>query len=164
MGTKMGTKYHPSRLVQLPAKGNKWYVHVTRPKELQTSKNLIVRRSTGTTDEKIARKLQYKITQEIYSEFDAALTSAPLSIIDLAKKHWPLPPSAKETHQELIGNMDGGNPLFSYRVWLASGKDNEVANQLFEHLDYDGAKHFRHLITPDHSNPYLARRCCATRA
>lgn len=90
MGTKVGTKYHPSTLVQLPAKGNKWFVVVTLPKALQTTKNLRRRKSTGTTDHRTAKSLQHQITQEIYAEFDEALKPAPLTLPELRSEHWPL--------------------------------------------------------------------------
>ncbi len=42
----------------------------SRPKEQ-------VRRSTGTTDEKLAKRKQHQITQNIYAEFDKALNRDP---------------------------------------------------------------------------------------
>jgi hypothetical protein len=60
--------------VQIPSKGDKWYVVITKPKELQAkSKNLQVRRSTGTTDERRAQAAMPGIAADIYKEFDAAL-------------------------------------------------------------------------------------------
>jgi len=65
--------YHPSTLVQLKAKGNKWYVSVTKPPQLQTPSSMQERRSTGTTDKKIAEQRQHDKTQEIYLKFDKLL-------------------------------------------------------------------------------------------
>lgn len=77
MGTKLGTNYHPAKLVQIPSKGNKWYVVVTKPTALQTtSKNVQVRRSTGTTDKREAEIRSHRLAAEIYAEFDAALLDA----------------------------------------------------------------------------------------
>ena len=77
----MDTKYHPSSLVLIKGK---WYVVVTKPKELQGGKNLQVRRSTGTTDKKIARQRQAEITQKIYQGFETDLGTAS----DLKLDQW----------------------------------------------------------------------------
>ena len=58
----MDTTYQPSTLNQLSAKGGKWYVFVTKPTELQSRPKEQVRRSTGTTDEKLAKHKQHQIT------------------------------------------------------------------------------------------------------
>lgn len=154
MGTKMGTKYHASSLVQLPAKGNKWYVVVTKPKELQTPGSIKVRRSTGTIDPKIARGLQLKLTQEIYAEFDEALKPTPPTLAELAAKFWqPRPGSMFSSFQELLDDSEGGNLFGALKIWEASNFDNEVAEQLFESLDHDEALLFRSRITPE-QDPY----------
>lgn len=70
----MGTNYHPAKLVQIPSKGNKWYVVVTKPSSLQAiSKNIQVRRSTGTTDKREAEIRSHRLAAEIYAEFDTAI-------------------------------------------------------------------------------------------
>lgn len=70
----MGTNYHPARLVQIPSKGNKWFVVVTKPNELKSgSKNLQVRRSTGTTDKRRAESAMVRIAGKIYDEFDVEI-------------------------------------------------------------------------------------------
>lgn len=70
----MGTNYHPAKLVQIPSKGNKWYVVVTKPKALQSiSKNVQVRRSTGTADQREAEIRLHRLAAEIYAEFDTAI-------------------------------------------------------------------------------------------
>ena len=75
MGTKLGANYHPPRLVQIPTKGNKWFVLITKPTELQTTSNIQVRRSAGTTDKRTAEAAMPRIAMEIYQEFDQALDS-----------------------------------------------------------------------------------------
>lgn len=72
MGTTSGTKYHPTTLVQLPSKGNRWFVQATLPKPLQ-GKNKQKRVSTGTSDRKLAERLQHEITKQIYDGFDEQL-------------------------------------------------------------------------------------------
>lgn len=70
----MGTNYHPPRLVQIPTKGNKWFVVITKPTTLQgASANIQVRRSTGTTDKRKAEAAMPGIATEVYREFDRAL-------------------------------------------------------------------------------------------
>ena len=62
--------YNPSSLVQ---RKGKWYVAVTKPKELQFGNDRQSRRSTGTTDRREAERQQHKLTSEIYAEFDRQL-------------------------------------------------------------------------------------------
>lgn len=70
----MGNNYHPPRLVQIPTKGNKWFVVITKPTTLQgTSANIQVRRSTGTTDKRKAEAAMPGIATKVYQEFDKAL-------------------------------------------------------------------------------------------
>ena len=65
--------YHQSKLVQLKAKGNIWYVQVTKPPELQNGSSKQVRRSASTTDRKEAERRQHRIADEIYRGFDEQL-------------------------------------------------------------------------------------------
>ena len=156
MGTKTGTKYHASTLVQLPAKGNKWYVVVTKPKELQTPRSNKIRRSTGTVDKKIAKGLQHQLTQEIYAEFDAALKPTPPTLDELAERYWqPTLSDSSQNFKELIADSDGGNLFAAMRIFQASKGDPLVADQLFENLEYHEAELFRDYITPKaHEDPY----------
>lgn len=70
----MGTNYHPPKLVKIPSKGDKWFVVITKPVELQgTNSNIQVRRSTKTTDRRKAEAALPGIASAIYQEFDTAL-------------------------------------------------------------------------------------------
>lgn len=70
LGTNLGTKFHSPSLIQIPSKGNKWFVVVTKPEELQAfSKGKQVRRSTGTSDRKLAESKSVQIANKIYEEF-----------------------------------------------------------------------------------------------
>ena len=70
MGTTLGTTFYPPSLIQIPSKGDKWYVVVTKPEELRIySKGKQVRRSTGTSDKKLAETRSVQIAKEIYEEF-----------------------------------------------------------------------------------------------
>ena len=86
MNITMDTTYQPSTLNKLATKGGKWYVFVTKPTELQSHPKEQVRRSTGTTDEKLAKRKQHQITQNIYAEFDKVLGRDPL--VELLKPRW----------------------------------------------------------------------------
>ena len=63
-------RYNPSTLV---FRKGKWYVQVTKPKELQYGSDKQARRSSGTSDKHEARYMQHQLTQEIYENFDKAL-------------------------------------------------------------------------------------------
>lgn len=63
-------RYNPSTLV---FRKGKWYVQVTRPKELQYGSDRQSRRSTGTSDKHEARYMQHQLTHQIYENFDQAL-------------------------------------------------------------------------------------------
>ena len=109
----MDTTYQPSTLNQLSAKGGKWYVFVTKPTELQSRPKEQVRRSTGTTDEKLAKRKQHQITQNIYAEFDKALNRDPF--IELVKPHWD-----DEKYENSIENFikKYGKVEACIRVWM----------------------------------------------
>lgn len=71
MDTKSATtlNYHPSTLIKMKGK---YAVSVTVPKHLEhLFKQKQIRRSTGTSDLKLAKQAQHAITQEIYQKLDA---------------------------------------------------------------------------------------------
>lgn len=63
-------RYHPSTLEK---RKGKWYVSVTKPRELQFGKDRQKRKSAGTSDKRQAEYLQHELTQAIYDEFDKEL-------------------------------------------------------------------------------------------
>ena len=63
-------RYHPSTLEK---RKGKWYVSVTKPRELQFGKDKQSRKSTGTSDRRQAEYLQHELTQAIYDQFDKDL-------------------------------------------------------------------------------------------
>jgi len=63
-------RYNPSTLA---FRKGKWYVQVTKPKELQYGSDKQARRSTGTSDKHEARYMQHDLTQQIYEDFDKKL-------------------------------------------------------------------------------------------
>lgn len=68
--SRQGAQYRPSTLQK---RKGKYYVCVTKPKELQFGADLQVRRSTGTSDKRQAQYLQHELTREIYDELDRLL-------------------------------------------------------------------------------------------
>ncbi|MGI3185367.1 DUF6538 domain-containing protein [Nioella aestuarii] len=66
------TDYPASTLSRLRSKGNRWYVYVTVPEALREALGgkRQLRKSTGTTDEREARRRQHSITETLYSELD----------------------------------------------------------------------------------------------
>ena len=73
--TKLDTKsatildYHPSTLNRVKGK---YYVYVTVPKSLEhLFSQKQIRRSTGTSDLKLAKQAQHAITQDIYQKLEA---------------------------------------------------------------------------------------------
>jgi hypothetical protein len=63
-------RYHPSTLEK---RKGKWYVSVTKPRELQFGKDKQTRKSTGTSDKRQAEYLQHELTQAIYDQFNKDL-------------------------------------------------------------------------------------------
>jgi integrase len=88
--------FHKSSLIQIKSKQNKWYVVVTKPKELaHTGKQ--IRRSTGTSDLKEAEKLQHSITDDIYRLLDRQLVELGFA------------PIRRETHTDFRTRMQGAD-------------------------------------------------------
>ena len=77
--------YNPPRLVQVPSKGNMWYVYITKPPALQSGSNKQIKKSTRTTDRREAEKRVNKIATTIYRLFDDSL-SQPKSFYEIAEK------------------------------------------------------------------------------
>ena len=82
----MQRDYHKPTLRQVSGKKS-YYVFVTKPEALRRSpKDKQIRKSTRTSDLRIAEKLVHSIAEEIYREFDAQLNANPL--IAFVRKHW----------------------------------------------------------------------------
>ena len=83
----MERDYHKPTLRKVSGKKS-YYVFVTKPESLRRNpKDKQVRKSTGTSDLRIAEKLVHSIAEEIYREFDAQLNADPF--IAFLRKHWP---------------------------------------------------------------------------
>lgn len=57
----------------LQRRKGKWYVCVTKPKELTFGSDTQARLSTGTSDKRQAQQMQHQLTQQIYDDFDKQL-------------------------------------------------------------------------------------------
>ena len=82
----MRRDYHKPTLRKVSGKKS-YYVFVTKPESLRRNpKDKQVRKSTGTSDQRIAEKLVHSIAEEIYREFDAQLNADPF--LAFLSKHW----------------------------------------------------------------------------
>ena len=177
-GTKHGTKkalnarencdYPVHSLVQIPSKNNQWYVVVTKPVALRDGKkNIQVRRTTKTSDYKIARKLEHGIIAQIYAEWDVALDANKTDpFIELLNTYW-IP---NETNQNLsVPDFveKWGKVEACIRVWseiekqvaendphhVGRGFKHRHVDEMFRYLDYKEALQFRAIVDVE-ANPY----------
>lgn len=129
-------RYNPSTLV---FRKGKWYVQVTKPKELQYGTDKQARRSTGTSDKQEARYMQHGHTQAIYEAFDKALQRTDpvfellrpiLEEAGVNPKQWYdegfvkiTVSGAKTITSKLLGDVeirDGGEHVQIFENWKAS--------------------------------------------
>ncbi len=161
MGTTMDTTYPPSTLSRLSAKGGKWYVFVTKPTKLQKHPKEQVRRSTGTTDEKLAKHKQHQITQNINAEFDKALNRDPF--IELVKTYWDdasIGYSIEDGSNSVEAAKAGERVFIIQTLLMRKLLTQSAIDKLFEHLDIAEAKKVRlaiEFLEDDEPNPYPAR-------
>jgi len=148
--------YAPPSLTQIPSKGNFWYVIITKPEALRgDKKNIQVRRSTGTTDLRVARIKQSQITEEIYAEWDILLERDPyVELLEAHGFHDPINNWSAKLFVERLGRVQA-----AMHIWMKlvenRGDHHPVVDEIFRHLDYQEALKFRHIITPE-TNPYPA--------
>ena len=128
MGTTLGTTFRAPTLVRVPSKGDKWYVYVTKPESLQTSSSKQERRSTGTTDEKVAKERAHDIVKEIYAEFERKLGGVDTFEARLAKLY-----EAHVGHQLPKAVMDELDQ--TSLVLLLQAKGITIPDSLVEKMD-----------------------------
>tara|TARA_B110000971_G_scaffold212730_1_gene242545 strand:- start:19 stop:939 length:921 start_codon:yes stop_codon:yes gene_type:complete len=160
--------YPVHSLVQIPSKNNQWYVVVTKPVALRDGKkNIQVRRTTKTSDYKIARKLEHGIIAQIYAEWDVALDANKTDpFIELLNTYW-IP---NETNQNLsVPDFveKWGKVEACIRVWseiekqvaendphhVGRGFKHRHVDEMFRYLDYKEALQFRAIVDVE-ANPY----------
>ena len=141
---------------------------VTKPEALRDGKkNIQVRRSTGTSDKKIAKKLANGIVSAIYGEWDAALNvSKPDPFIELLNLYWM--PNEKNGYlsiEDFITRF--GKVTACTRVWyeiekqvaeddphhLGRGFQHRHIDEMLRYLDYGEALKFRSIVDVE-ANPY----------
>ena len=103
----MDRNYHKPRLDKYKDKSakGKWYVVITKPDSLRKSKNdKTLRRTTGTSDQRIAEMRVHGIAEKIYKEWDDLLRVDPL--IELLEQHW-----LEEQYGSLNEKLNATDPL-----------------------------------------------------
>ena len=156
----MQRNYHRPTLRTVSGKKS-YYVFVTKPESLRRNpKDKQVRKSTGTSDKRIAEKLVHSIAEEIYREFDAQLNADPF--ITFLRQHWTADYSFEEA-------LSGPNP--NVTDWGADAADmrkvaiceslcfqggtfnDTLAAQCFQFLNEKEARAWKHWIEID-ASPY----------
>ncbi len=126
-----------------------FYVVITKPEELRDGKATIqVRRSTGTTDQRIARTRMPKIAEQIYAEWDKLLDRD--LFIDEIDKHWVV--DAKVQNLNVKDFIDRwGRVQAAEIVCLNSmekiGDHCPIADELFKHMSWLEARGLRAAIS-----------------
>ena len=132
-----------------------------KPTELQSRPKEQVRRSTGTTDEKLAKRKQHQITQNIYAEFDKALNRDPF--IELVKTYWDdasIGYSIEDASNSVEAAKAGERVFIIQTLLMRKLLTQSAIDKLFEHLDIAEAKKVRlaiEFLEDDEPNPYPAR-------
>jgi len=141
--------YAPPSLTKIPSKGNVWYVVVTKPAALRDGKqNIQVRRSTGTTDQRIARTKQSKIVEQIYAEWDRLLERDPF--LELLEENGFKDPIHNLSAKKFVESQ--GRVEAAMQIWMKLVKHRRdhhpAADEIFKYLNHEEALEFRHIITP----------------
>lgn len=156
--------YLPPSLKQIPSKGNVWYVIVTKPEALRDGKkNIQIRRSTGTTDLRLARTAQSKITEDIYREWDTLLKRDPF--VEFLERNGFHDRQSNLRADEFIqkwGKVEAAMNVW-FKVGAERGETHPVVDEIFRHLDHQEALEFRRVIIPE-ADPYPARMQAENRA
>ena len=156
----MERDYHKPTLRKVSGKTS-YYVFVTKPELLRRNpKDKQVRKSTGTSDQRIAEKLVHSIAEEIYREFDAQLNADPF--IAFLRKHWTADYSFEEALSGPNPNATDWGPDAADRRKIAvceslcfrDGTFNDtLAVQCFQFLNEKEARVWKEWIGIDES-PY----------
>ena len=135
-------KYHNPRLTWFR---NKWAWAVTKPPELQKPKDKDKKLSSGTTDKKMAERVQWEVAAKIYQWFDEELEKLKPEIeasnkeqfMKLASMQW-----VKHGHPaENLPKSFPPNPEMDEVVRLFTAMDVKVTDEMLDLLD-DDAKHW----------------------
>ena len=156
----MQRDYHKPTLRKVSGKKS-FYVFVTKPEALRHNpKDKQVRKSTGTSDLRIAEKLVHSIAEEIYRDFDRQLNADPFKAF--LRKHWTADQSFEEALSGPDTNpLDDGPDAADYRkitvcerLCFKDGVFNETLSmQCFKFLNEKEARAWKHWIDLG-ANPY----------
>ena len=152
--------YHKPTLRKVSGKKS-YYVFVTKPESLRRNpKDKQVRKSTGTSDQRIAEKLVHSIAEEIYREFDAQLNADPFTAF--LRKHWTADYSFEEALSGPNPNATDWGPDAADRRKIAvceslcfqeGAFNNTLAAQCFQFLNEKEAQAWKNWIEID-ASPY----------
>lgn len=155
----MDRNYNKPTLRKVSGKES-WYVFVTKPEALRKNPNdKQVRKSTGTSDKRLAEKRLHSVAEEIYREFDEKLKEDPFK--SFIRQHWYGETQQLEAFLSDAGYgqtvsdegvSDYSKLVIAEKLCFQSGSFNEVlADKLFQFLDPKEARAWRLWIT---DNPY----------
>lgn len=157
MDTTSGTEFHPSSLSLVKGK---WYVVVTKPTALVNGSSKQVRRSTGTTDKRVATTKQHEITAAIYASFREALIPPPETLKDILREHWVAQELSEAQITENVGFLNStkiSNAAACVTAWHETGENTGFVEKVVKHLSYKEALLFRKWVTPD-ADPYVPKK------
>lgn len=164
----MDRNYNKPTLRKVSGKES-WYVFVTKPEPLRKNPNdKQVRKSTGTSDKRLAEKRTHSVAEAIYQEFDEQLKVDPFRAF--VRQHWHLDPSTLDEQLDWPG---GADPLHKDEVGDEADRrklvvcellcnrngifEEALADKLFQFLTPKEAKLWRfsvnHSLLMD-ANPY----------
>lgn len=152
-------RYNESTIRKLSGKAN-FHVVVTKPKQLAKRPKEVTRKTTGTSDLKLANKLKHKITQEIYAEFDAALGRDPF--FELASTYWDdnkIGHSLDEARNSAAALISGAKTYILRILMIAELLSPASLNPFYEYLDIVEARKTKsdaNLLWGETPNPYPA--------
>ena len=148
----MSRQYNKPELRRVPGKKS-WYVVITKPVELQTRNNKQIRRSTGTTNEALAKKKMHSIASQVFSEWNDALQVDPLE--QFLQSHWSQ--ELQNSHGELKPLLQSSAAeRVTVCLWVMSSKDEwqpSLAQEIYEYLTYEEASDWHHYLHR-YDNPY----------
>ena len=153
----MTMEYHKSTIRKLSGKAN-YYVVITKPKAIAKRYKEVERRSTGTSDKKLAEKLQYKITKEIYAEWDKLLQRDPF--FEIVEKYWDdsiVGHTIEECKVSGEAIVSGEKVAVVKSLMLNNLITIGVLNELFEQLNIEEARKVRFasdFLSEESVNPY----------
>ena len=148
----MESPYHKPELRRVSGKSS-WYVFITKPIELQTQNNKQIRKSTRTTDRKLAEKRMHGIAASIFEQWDRQLYVDPLE--RFLQPHW------SEKLQRQMGDLREclhatAEERVTVCLWVMMSKNEwqaSLAREMFDHMTFEEAREWK-IYLERHDNPY----------